>query len=152
MACGCLSACTTARSPFPVSDMIASSAIPPADPALDHYIARVPGDVAETATVARAMTHISLGRAREQAGQELCDGGRLIPGEVASVTGPVPAANQGESVSRPVWYYRISQQPGLHGCTAVEESRLFQAMQENLPAWITIERAHTAYTELGLLE
>jgi hypothetical protein len=133
-------------------EMVAASDIPPADPDLDHYIAWVPSHVAETATVARAMTHISLGRAREQAIQQLCEGDRLIPGEVASVTGPVPAANPAGTQRSPVWYYRISQQPGLHGCTTVNEARLFQAMQSNLPPWIRIKRAGTPYTALGLLE
>lgn len=147
-----LTACTTPRQPFPATDLVASSAIPAADPALDHYIARVPGNVAQTATVARAMTHISLGRARDQAGQQLCAGDRLMPGEVAVVAGPFPTVSPDSNTHEPVWYYRISQQPGLRGCEAVDEARLFQAMQNSLPAWIEIERARPGYTELGLLE
>jgi hypothetical protein len=147
-----LQGCSAPRLPFPFRDMVASSDIPPTDPALDHYIARVPSNVAETATVARAMTHISLGRARDLAGQQLCDGDRLIPGEVASVIGPFPAANPDTPDGNPVWFYRISQQPGLRGCSGVSEVRLFQAMQSNLPAWISIERSEIAYPALGLLE
>jgi hypothetical protein len=150
--CGWLQACTTPRQPFPVTDMIATGDIPPADPALDHYVARVPGDIAETATVARAKTHITLGRARDLAGQQLCAGNRLIPGEVVSVTGPFPAADPDGTGQAPVWYYRISQQPGLRGCDAVQEARLFEVMQSELPSWIRIERAGSSYTALGLLE
>lgn len=150
--CCALAGCSTARQPIPAGDMIAADAIPAADPALDHYIAWVPGDIADTATVARAITHISLGRAREQAGAELCEDERLVPGEVASVTGPFPAVGPDGGDGSPVWYYRISHQPGLRGCTDVERARLFQAMQDNLPAWIHIEPATTPYTALGLLE
>ncbi len=150
--CCWLQGCATSRQPFPVMDMIAASDIPPADPALDHYVARVPGNVAETATVARAMTHISLGRARDQASLQLCEGSRLIPGEVTSVTGPYPAANPDSVDGKPVWYYRISQQPGLRGCAEVNEARLFQAMQSNLPSWISIERTSAPYSALGMLE
>ena len=112
----------------------------------------MPGDIAETATVARALTHISLGRARDKASQQLCEGNRLIPGEVASVTGPYPAANPDSADGSPVWYYRISQQPGLRGCDEVNEASLFQAMQNNLPSWISIEPASAPYSALGLLE
>ena len=147
-----LQGCASPRLPFPVREMIATSEIPPADPALDQYVARVPGNIAETATVARAMTHISLGRARDLAGQQLCEGARLIPGEITSVTGPFPANNPDSADGTPIWYYRISQQPGLRGCPAVNESRLFQAMQNNLPSWISIEPAQTAYPALGLLK
>lgn len=150
--CCWLQGCATSRLPFPIGDIIATSDIPSADPTLDHYVAWVPSTVAETATVARAMTHISLGRAREQAGQQLCEGDRLIPGEVASVTGPFPAANPDPLDGAPVWYYRISQQPGLQGCATVNEARLFTAIQSNLPHWITIERAGVTYPALGLLE
>jgi hypothetical protein len=149
ISCCWLQGCATPRLPFPFREMITTSDIPPADPALDQYIALVPSSVAETATVARAMTHILLGRARDQAGQQLCEGDRVIPGEVTSVTGPFPVATPDGT---PVWFYRISQQPGLHGCTAVTEARLFQAMQSNLPPWISIEHAGATYPALGLLE
>jgi len=150
---GCwLQGCATTPPAIPHRDMIVASEIPPADPALDQYIAQVPGAIAQTATVARAMTHISLGRARDLAGQQLCEGGRLIPGEVVSVTGPFPAADPDDADGSPVWYYRISQQPGLRGCPEVDETRLMQAMQGNLPPWIRIEPARAAYPALGLLK
>lgn len=152
LTCCALAGCSSTHQPFPVAALIPVDAIPPADPTLDQYIARVPGDIAETATVARALTHISLGRAREQAGAELCEDERLVPGEVASVTGPFPVTDAGSEDGRPVWYYRISHQPGLRGCSAVEASRLFNAMQGNLPDWIRIEPATAPYTALGLLE
>lgn len=152
--CACiLQGCTTPRQPFPATEMIASSEIPPPDPALDSYIALVPVEIAQTATVARAMAHISLGRARDRTVEELCaEGERLIPGEIADVTGPYPAADPDMPDGGPVWYYRISQQPGLGGCPEVQETRLFETMQSNLPAWIRIERAVAPYPALGLLE
>ncbi len=149
VSCVWLYGCATTRLPFPVRDMIATSDIQPPDPALDNYVALIPGNVAETATVARAMTHISIGRARDQAGRELCEGDRLIPGEVASVIGPIPTTAPDGT---PVWYYRISQQPGLRGCSTVNETQLLQAVQSNLPPWISIERAGAAYHAVGLLE
>jgi hypothetical protein len=149
LACCALAGCTTARPTFPETAIVPADTITPPDPTLDHYIAWVPSDVAETATVARAVTHISLGRAREQTAAELCNEERLVPAEVASVTGPFPATRPDGD---PVWYYRISHQPGLRGCTDIDAAQLFQAMQGNLPAWIHIEPATAPYSALGLLE
>ena len=63
--------------------------IPAADPVLDHYIAWVPLKQAQTAGVARAMTHISLGNAREQVAEELCGDHHVIKQPVTDSVGPV---------------------------------------------------------------
>ena len=41
----------------------------------------------------------------------------------------------------PAWYYRISHQPGFHGCASQSSAQLYLKMQENLPAWIAIAPA-----------
>ena len=89
------------------------------------------------------MTHISLGRARDQASQQLCEGNRLIPGEVASVAGPYPATDPDSSDGSPVWYYRISHLPGLRGCTAASDAQLYKAMEASLPGFTGIAFAAT---------
>ena len=53
------------------------------DPALDHFVARVPLRLAETAIQAQAMTHVAVGRARQQAG------GSGPCGKTWLLTGPV---------------------------------------------------------------
>jgi len=121
--------------------------IPAADPTLDHYIAWVPMELAQTAAVARAVTHISLGNARERTGQQLCAGSRLMNGRVAALTGPLPATAPPHAGGYPAWYYRISQAPGLQGCTATGEARLYRFLQGQLPYWISIQPAATAAVE-----
>ena len=131
---------------------LTADALPAADPALDHYIAWVPRDLAQTATVARAVTHISLGNAREQAGEELC-AGRLMHGQVMALVGPLPATAPTEAGGYPAWYYRISQTPGLHGCPAIGNIWLYRSLRKNLPGWISIRTAGRPPAEaLSLLE
>ena len=115
--------------------------IPAADPVLDHYIAWVPLKQAQTAGVARAMTHISLGNAREQAAEELCGEHRVIRQPLSDSVGPVQALAPAAAGGYPAWYYRISQPPGSDGCTDTDSQRFREAVGSKLPAWIDI---HTA--------
>ena len=121
---------------------LTADTLPATDPALDHYIAWVPRDLAQTATVARAVTHISLGNAREQAGEELC-AGRLMHGRVKDLVGPLRATAPTEAGGYQAWYYRISETPGLQGCSAIGDTRLYRSLRKNLPAWISIRTAGT---------
>ncbi len=125
--------------------------IPPTDPALDHFIAWIPAEQAQTATVARAMTHISLGQARTTASRELCEGAVLRQGQVTESFGPLPVHNPATQGGKPVWYYRISQLPGLSGCENHTRTSLYQAMRKQLPDWIRIEQARPGPQQLGLL-
>lgn len=125
------------------SDITSTAAIPAADLSFDHYIAWVPRDLAQTATVAKAVTHISLGNAREQAGEELCANSRLMHGQVTALVGPLPATAPAAAGGYPAWYYRISQTPGLQGCSAIGNIRLYRSLQRNLPDWISIRTAGT---------
>jgi len=115
--------------------------LPLAQPGYDHYIAWIPRRQAETPTVARTLMHIALGNARRQTGEELCAGASLVSGEIASETGPIAARNPDSPDHGPAWYYRISRQPGLGGCDLASQDRLYQAMQEHLPPWISLESA-----------
>ena len=124
--------------------------IPAADPMLDHYIAWVPRDKAQTATVAEAVTHISLVNAREQTAKQLCGGNWVMNGEVTTNIGPLPTTAPEAAGGYPAWYYRISHQPGLRGCPGADSKTLYHAMQENLPEWMDIKAART--TTLSLLE
>jgi hypothetical protein len=143
--------CSTARTPAITQESAANTPIPPADPALDHFIAWVPADQAQTAAVARAMAHISLNKARRHTSQQLCDGDGLRQGDATEILGPLPALSPPSQGGKPAWYYRISQQPGQLGCRQQNSASLYQAMQEDLPGWISIEPAN-APPRLGLLK
>ena len=117
------------------------TAIPAADPGLEHYIAWIPQHEAQTATVAKALAHISLGNAREQAVAEVCDGTHTITGKVNSSVGPFQTRAPASAGGYPAWYYRISQQPELHGCQGANSHRFYQVLQANLPVWINIQPA-----------
>ncbi len=144
--------CSTMRAPAVTSDLATLNTIPPADPALDHFIAWVPVERAQTATVARAMTHISLGNARAHASQELCGGTSLRQGHVTEIYGPLPVIDPPVRGGKPAWYYRISQQPGLSGCGNLTSASLYRVMREELPDWISIEPATPGLRQLGMLE
>ena len=129
---------------------VSANAIPDADPMLDHYIAWVPRDKAQTATVAEAVTHISLVNAREQTARQLCGGNWVMNGEVMANIGPIRTTAPEAAGGYPAWYYRISQQPGLRGCPGEDSRKLYHALQQNLPEWMNIRAAAT--TTLSLLE
>lgn len=120
-----------------------AASIPAADPLLDHYIAWVPRDQAQTAAVAEAMTHISLVNAREQTAKQLCDSAWLMNGEVTDIFGPFPASAPEDAGGYPAWYYRISHRPGLHGCQGTDATKLYHTLQQNLPEWMDISTAGT---------
>ena len=126
------------------SELAATSTIPAAEPALDHYIAWIPRDKAQTATVARALTHTALGSARKQAGDHLCGGIWIGDNEVTKVTGPIQVwASSTDGGGYAAWYYRISHLPGLKGCAAASDARVYQAMEANMPKWLRIQTATT---------
>ncbi|MGB5306034.1 MAG: hypothetical protein WBO57_07310 [Gammaproteobacteria bacterium] len=115
--------------------------IPALDPTQVHFIAWVPRDQAQTAAVARALTHIAVGNAREKTGNELCDGTWLLNGTVTGRVEPTPVRSPATSGGYAAWYYRISHQPGFHGCASQTPAQLYLHMQANLPAWVIITPA-----------
>lgn len=115
--------------------------IPAADPVLDHYIAWVPLQQAQTAGIARAMTHITLVNARQQVTAELCGDTPVIKQPATDHVGPFRTRAPRTVGAYPAWYYRISQPPGLHGCTATDKKRFQAAVASRLPAWINIQTA-----------
>jgi hypothetical protein len=118
--------------------------IPAADPALDHYTAWVPRDAAQTPTVAMALVHISMGYAKEQTARSFCGNGMLMDEAVTQTTGPMASVAPDDIGRYPAWFYRISLQPGLHGCEQASTQQLYRAIQDNLPEWITLDTAVTA--------
>ena len=124
------------------SELASTGAIPAAEPALDHYIAWVPRDEAQTATVAKALTHTALGSARKQAGDQLCGGIWIGNNTVTNVIGPIQAWASTENGGYAAWYYRISHLPGLKGCTTATDARVYQAMEANLPKWLRVQTAN----------
>ena len=132
------------------TNAVAATHIPAADPMLDHYIAWVPRDKAQTATVAEAVTHISLVNARERTAKQLCGSNWVMNGEVAANIGPLPTTAPETAGGYPAWYYRISHRPGLRGCPGADAQKLYHTLQENLPEWMDIKTART--TTLSLLE
>jgi hypothetical protein len=143
LACLLCSGCTTRVTPLITTGQSGMPDLPAPQPGYDHYIAWIPGRQAENPTVARTLTHIALGNARRQTGDELCGGTSLISGEIADETGPIAIRNPDSPGYGPVWYYRISRQPGLGGCDLASQERLYQALQQHLPTWIRLETAAT---------
>jgi hypothetical protein len=139
-----LQGCTTLSST--TDHKIADPVIPAENPLLDHYIAWIPRDQAQTASVAEAMAHISLVNARQQTASQLCAGQWMMQGKVAENIGPLPATAPENAGSYPAWYYRVSHLPGLQGCRNADTQTFFHAMQENLPDWMDIKAATTTTT------
>ena len=134
------------------TDAAALTAIPPADPALDHFIAWVPVERARTASVAEAMMHISLGNARARMSRQFCGGTSLRQGQVTEKLGPLPVLNPASRDGKAAWYYRISQPPGQFSCQHLNSASLYRAMQQELPDWISIEPAGNGAQQLGMLK
>jgi len=135
-----LQGCAT-RPPTAEPGMPGAENIPGANPALDHYTAWVPRDRAQTPSVAMAITHISMGYAKEQASRKLCGDNWLMHESITERAGPVAVIAPETMGGYPAWYYRVSLQPGLLGCERISSPRLYRAIQDNLPEWIRLEPA-----------
>jgi hypothetical protein len=147
-----LQACTMAPRSSSTLEVAATITIPAAEPALDHYIAWVPRDEAQTATVAKALTHTALGSARKQAGDSLCNGTWIGNNSVTNVVGPLRAWAPTASGGYPAWYYRISHLPGLKGCTTSTNAQVYQAMASSLPEWLRVQTAYVDTAKQGQLQ
>ena len=145
-----LQGCATITGTGTYANTISASNIPAADPMLDHYIAWVPRDKAQTATVAKAVTHISLANAREQTARQLCNNNWVMNSKTTTNIGPLPTTAPAAAGGYPAWYYRISQRPGLRGCPGTDSQNLYHRLQANLPEWVSIKPART--TTLSLLK
>ena len=145
-----LQGCATITGTRTDLNAVNASNIPAADPLLDHYIAWVPRDKAQTATVAKAVTHISLVNATEQTARQLCSGNLITNSKATTNIGPLPTTAPEAAGGYPAWYYRISLRPGLRGCPGTDAQKLYHSLQANLPEWVDIKMATT--TNLSLLE
>jgi hypothetical protein len=121
--------------------LINISDMAPADPHLDHIIAWIPRDRAQTAAVAEALVHIELGRALDDVGKSLCGGDWLINGASVDSIGPYPSTAPAILGGYPAWYYHTSHEPGLAGCPALPEETLYRELGNRLPPWITVRAA-----------
>ena len=149
--CAWLAGCTTAPTAQFIPNSYVHTEIPPATPLFDHYSAWIPASRAPTATVAQAMVHVALGEARLQAGKQLC-GSSLQPAQVMGSVGPLYIRAAPDLGDRAFWYYRVSQQPGMQGCTNVNLSDQYRALEDNLPAWIRLSPATDTPSAVGLLD
>jgi hypothetical protein len=68
----------------------------------------------------------------------------LMDEAVTQTTGPMASVAPEDIGRYPAWFYRISLQPGLHGCEQASTQQLYRAIQDNLPEWIMLETAVTA--------
>jgi hypothetical protein len=119
----------------------------PADPHLDHIFAWIPRDRAETASVAEALVHIELGRAKDEVGKALCGGDWLISGASVESIGPYPSMAPVMLGGYPAWYYHVSHEPGLAGCSAMPTEKLYRELGNRLPPWITVKAASRQVSE-----
>ena len=134
-----LSACSSQPATILYTKVVDAETLPARPAGLDHYVAWIPLEQAQTASVAEAMTHISLRNARDQLSNDVCGGKRITGGVVVERHGPVAVRTPANMGAYPAWYYRISQQPGLSGCRAEHSTMLYQGLQTRLPDWITIQ-------------
>ena len=134
-----LSACSSQPATTLYTKVVDAETLPASPAGLDHYVAWIPLKHAQTATVAEAMTHISLRNARDQLSSDVCGGKRITGGVIVERHGPVAVRTPASMGAYPAWYYRISQQPGLSGCRAAQGTMLYQGLQTRLPDWITIQ-------------
>lgn len=143
--------CASQPAHLPTTALVSQSNLPEMTPDLDHYIAWIPLEQAQTAAVAEAMTHISLRHAREGASRDVCRGNPVSGGSVVERHGPVMARTPDSMGGYPAWYYRISQQPGTQDCQSEEHVNLYQALQGRLPDWLRIQPGRPAIVRtLGL--
>ena len=152
LTCIFLQACSHQPAAHLPTSMVSASALPASNPGLDHFIAWVPTEVAQTATVAEAMVHISLQHAREQVSEELCGGQPIARGVVVEKHGPVAVRNPASMGATPAWYYRISQRPGLQGCGTESANSTYRALESRLPAWISVTPGRTGISHTADLE
>jgi hypothetical protein len=147
--CALLNGCALPHWSRAPADLAARPDIPAADPRFDQFSAWIPVSVAPTATAAQAMTRVALGKARLQAGLQLC-GDILQLARITASTGPLRIEHgaPGESY----WYYRVSQQPGLQDCATVSETEQYRFVRDHLPDWIQATPAMNGTRAVGLLE
>lgn len=120
---------------------LGTSDVATADPQFDHVFAWIPRDRAKTASVAEALVHIELGRAKDEVGTQLCGGDWLINGASVDSIGPYPSTAPAMLGGYPAWYYHVSHEPGLAGCSAMPTDRLYRELGIRLPQWITVKAA-----------
>jgi hypothetical protein len=138
--CVWLSGCVTPPAAQIAPETVVRTDLPIAAPELDHYSAWIPENLAPTATVAQAMVHVALGKARLLAGDQLC-GTRLPPAQVMDQVGPLRMKQSSAQDGSSFWYYRISQQPVLPGCADIDRTEQYRALQEHLPDWVSLNPA-----------
>jgi hypothetical protein len=130
-----------------VRDSVGTDDIPAADPRFDHIFAWIPRDRAKTASVAEALVHIELGRAKDEVGKELCGGEWLINGASVDSIGPYPTTAPVMLGGYPAWYYHVSHKPGLLGCPAMPSTKLYLELGTRLPQWIIVKPASLQASE-----
>jgi len=117
---------------------------PETNPELDHFIAWIPRDMAQTATVAEALAQVEWGNAKEQTGARLCNGAWLVNGEVTARSGPYQATAPDRLGGYAAWYYRVSHIPGIKGCPGTTTRELYSEIRSGLPRWISIRASGPA--------
>ncbi len=122
------------------------ASLPATDPSLEHFIAWIPLEQAQTATVAEAMTHIALRNAHDNASRDLCRRRVASSAQVLDRHGPVATVQPGNRGDGPAWYYRISLVPGHSGCRDIQPATYNRTLQTLLPDWLLLEPAATHKT------
>jgi hypothetical protein len=146
--CVWLSGCVTPPAAQIAPETDVRTDIPVAAPELDHYSAWIPENLAPTATVAQAMVHVALGKARLQAGDQLC-GTSLPPAQIMDHVGPLRMKRSSVQDGRSFWYYRISQQPVMPGCANIDRTEQYRALQDQLPDWVRLNPAVEISHKIG---
>lgn len=104
-------------------------------PGQNQIIAWVPREQAQTASVAQAIVHVALTRAKQTTEAELCQGTWVFSGKHQQIAptqlSTAPASLGGFSG----WHVRISWEPQLDEC-GINAQSYARALSKHLPGWM----------------
>lgn len=134
-----LVACAGQNMRLPAYHLQDVASLPATDPSLEHVIAWIPLEQAQTAAVAEAMTHIALRAAHDRVSRDLCRQRVSRSAQVLERHGPVATEQPAVRGGGPAWYYRISLAPGHSGCRDVQPAAYNRTLATRLPEWLILE-------------
>lgn len=110
-------------------------AIPYLNPGRNQIIAWVPREQAQTATVAQAMAHIALTRAKQATESELCEGTWLFSGKQRQDEAPQLSVAPAQLGGFNGWHVRINWDPQVADC-GISTQTYALSLSKHLPAWM----------------
>lgn len=109
--------------------------LPHLSPGRNQIIAWVPQAQAQTASVAQALAHITLAKAKKAAESELCGGAWMFSGRLQQDGAPQLSTAPAHLGGVSGWHVRISWDPQLDECGVSGQSYALN-LSRHLPAWM----------------